>query len=136
MVLRIFLDADNGVGIRDCAIVSREISPLMDVDDPIDGTYNLEVSSPGFDRIIELEQDFVRFAGFRIKIRLLASVDGQRRYMGTLIGASDGTVEVEVDGMRHTVAMDTIAVARLSPTSDQYDRLREVSLGQAGGAEQ
>lgn len=136
MVLRIFLDADNGVGIRDCAIVSREISPLLDVDDPIEGTYNLEVSSPGFDRIIELQQDFVRFAGFRIKIRLMASVEGQRRYTGILIGANDETVEVEVDGVHHVLAMDAIAVARLSPTPDQYDRLREVSLGQAGGAEQ
>jgi len=136
MVVRIFVDSDRGIGIDDLTRVSREISPVLDVDDPISEAYNLEVSSPGFDRILELEQDFNRFAGFRAKIRLAASVEGQRRYTGTLIGAEGGVVEVEVDGVRHKLVAETIALARLSPTPDQYDRLRDVSRGQAGGPDQ
>ena len=135
-VLRVFIDSDKGVGIDDLTAVSREISPLLDVEDPVEGAYTLEVSSPGFDRIIELEEDFNRFAGIRAKIRLLASLEGQRRYTGALVGASDGVVEVEVDGVRHKLVMDTIAHARLSPTPEQYDRLKEISLGRTGGPDQ
>lgn len=135
-VLRVFIDSDKGVGIDDLAAVSREISPLMDVEDPIEGTYTMEVSSPGFDRILELEDDFNRFAGIRVKIRLLASIEGQRRYTGTLVGAEEGVVAVETDGVQHKLAMDTIAHARLSPTPEQYDRLKAISLGRTGGPDQ
>lgn len=134
-VIRVFIDTDSGVGIHDLTTVSREISPLLDVDDPIGGAYNLEVSSPGFDRLIELEHDFNRFAGFRIKVRLHASIEGQRRYTGILVGVTDGHVEMDVDGTRQTLAMDTIATARLSPTPEQYERLRDVSLGHTGDAD-
>jgi ribosome maturation factor RimP len=136
MVLRVFVDADSGVGIHDCAVVSREISPILDVADPIVTAYRLEVSSPGFDRIIDLEEDFNRFAGFRIKVKLHAYIEGQRRYTGTLIGAGEGAVEVEGDGVRHQLPMADIAIARLSPTPDQYDRLRDVSLGRTGDPDQ
>ena len=68
LIVRLFIDGPGGVGIADCAKVTREISPLLDVEDPIPDNYNLEVSSPGIDRLIERPEDFVRFAGFRAKV--------------------------------------------------------------------
>ncbi|MEL6349026.1 MAG: ribosome maturation factor RimP [Myxococcota bacterium] len=132
-VVRLFIDADGGVGIADCARTSRELSPVLDVADPIQGAYHLEVSSPGFDRLIELPEDFVRFSGFSAKIRLLPG-EGRRRYSGTLLGvAGDGAlVKIKVDGETHLLLRDRIGQARLNPTADEYERLRDVSLGRTG----
>lgn len=139
-VVRLFIDADGGVGIADCAKTSRELSPILDVADPIAGAYHLEVSSPGFDRLLELPEDFARFAGFHVKIRLHPG-EGRRRYSGILQGIDGGMdgemVKVKVDDEVHLLPRDRISQARLHPTPDEYERLREVStaLGSTGEEE-
>jgi ribosome maturation factor RimP len=134
-VVCLFLDAEGGVGIADCAKVSRALSPLLDASDPITGTYNLEVSSPGFDRLLERYEDFVRFAGFPVKVQTAAaqvtSSGARRRYAGTLQGVEDGAVVVLVDGQLYRLPLGEIARARLAPTPDDYDRLRVAALGAA-----
>lgn len=86
-ILRVFIDKPEGITAEDCALVSRQISALLDVNDPISGRYHLEVSSPGLDRPLMKLQDFARFVNQDAKIRLLKARDGQRHFKGRIIQA-------------------------------------------------
>ena len=88
---------EQGMTVDDCADVSRAVSALLDVEDPISGAYELEVSSPGIDRPLTRERDFVRFAGHVAKIELKQAVDGQRRFRGTLLGVDKGCAVLETE---------------------------------------
>lgn len=132
LIVRLYIDGPGGVGIADCARVSRELSPVLDVEDPIPDNYNLEVSSPGIDRLIERPEDFVRFSGFRAKVRLQESVEGRRRYSGDLAGL-DGTEFLLQSGeTTHRIALADVATVRLNPSPEDYDRLRDVALKPEG----
>ncbi|MFK7956230.1 MAG: ribosome maturation factor RimP [Lysobacterales bacterium] len=115
-ILRVYIDhAENGIGLEDCTRVSREISGLMDVNDPIKGHYNLEVSSPGMDRPLFTAEQFARFSGEQVKVTLHAPIDGRRKLRG-VIGPVDGSqISVLVDG--ETVQMDhsDVVKAKLVP---------------------
>jgi ribosome maturation factor RimP len=89
--------ADGTLTIEDCEAISREISPLLDVHDPITGSYRLEVSSPGIDRPLVRPSDFEDWAGYEAKIELKEPVDGRKRFRGTLEGFEDGEVRIAVD---------------------------------------
>jgi ribosome maturation factor RimP len=105
----------GGIGLDDCEKVSRQVSAVLDVEDPIDGQYALEVSSPGFDRPLRKAAHYARFAGRRAKLELAAPRDGRRRYTGTLRGmAEDGTVAIEVDGVDFKLPLAAIERARLA----------------------
>ena len=115
-IVRVFIDHAEGIDVDDCAKVSREISGVMDVEDPIPGNYTLEVSSPGLDRPLAKPAHFEQFAGQQIKLRTFApSLDGRRRYTGLLKGVAGDEVEIEVDGELHAVPLDNIEIARLVP---------------------
>ncbi|MGE5624546.1 MAG: ribosome maturation factor RimP [Bacillota bacterium] len=114
-LLRIFIDREGGVTVDDCEKVSRQVSAVLDVEDPIPGAYTLEVSSPGLDRPLRKEADFVRFAGERAKLELTLPKDGRKRYTGTLQGCEAGEVRIEVDGVVHKLSLGDIAKARLVP---------------------
>lgn len=88
---------EQGMTVDDCAVISRAVSALLDVEDPISGAYELEVSSPGIDRPLTRERDFVRFAGHVAKIELKQAVDGQRRFRGTLLGVDEGCAVLETE---------------------------------------
>jgi len=103
----------GGITVEECAEISRTVSALLDVDDPIKGSYVLEVSSPGIDRPLTRSKDFERFAGFDAKIELDCAVDGRRRFRGTLLGVEDGKVSMECDGTRVAVEIDAIRNAKL-----------------------
>jgi len=103
----------SGITVEECAEISRTVSALLDVDDPIKGSYFLEVSSPGIDRPLTREKDFERFAGFDAKIELDRAVDGRRRFRGTLLGVEDGKVALECDGTHVAVEIDAIRGAKL-----------------------
>ena len=92
--LRISIDKPGGVGIQDCILASREISPLLDVEDPVDRAYNLQVSSPGMDRPLQRLTDFESFQNFHAKI-LLEEGPPRRRYRGVLRGVDQGLVLIE-----------------------------------------
>ncbi len=117
-VLRIYIDAENGVGIKDCEIVSRETAALMDVKDPIKSRYNLEVSSPGLDRPLFTLAHFTEFKGQEVKINLFAPQDGRRKFQGSILVVGENTVSVDQDGTEVALDFSNIAKARLVPDYD------------------
>ncbi len=119
-VLRIFIDrgpTDSGPGITvdDCATVSHAASQVLEAQDPIKGHYTLEVSSPGFDRILRTRAHFERFVGERIFAELKLPIDGRRRYVGKLKSIAGDTIVMEVDGKAHSLPLERIQKARLRP---------------------
>ena len=119
-VLRIFIDRraqDSGLGITvdDCANVSHAVSQVLETQDPIKGHYTLEVSSPGFDRILRTRAHFERFIGARIFAELKVPLDGRRRFVGELKSIAGDTIVVEVDGKAHSLPLERIQKARLRP---------------------
>ncbi|ANO51498.1 ribosome maturation factor RimP [Woeseia oceani] len=115
-VLRIFIDKPDGIVLEDCEKVSRQISAILDVEDPLPGQYALEVSSPGLDRRLSKPAHFERFLGEVVKIKLRMPLDGRRNYRGTLVAANEENIEVEVDGQAHSLPIKTIELARLVPS--------------------
>lgn len=97
-VLRLFIDKEGGVTIDDCAQVSREIGDLIDVKDVIMHEYILEVSSPGLNRPLKKETDFIWARGKRVKVRMAKPVNGRRNFTGYLKNFEDDTLYVEAEG--------------------------------------
>lgn len=116
-ILRVFLDLPAGreghVGIEDCERVSREVSALLDVEDPVAGAYNLEVSSPGFDRVLRKPTHFERFKGARVWVELNVARDGRRRYTGNLFGVNAQGITLDVDGQVVSIGFGEVGKARL-----------------------
>jgi ribosome maturation factor RimP len=114
-VLRIYIDSDEGIGIDDCEAVSRQVSAIFDVEDPISGHYNLEVSSPGIERPLFNIGHYRRFLGNDIKLRTVRPINGQRKFSGTIGSVSDtnNTIELltEIDSI--TLEIDMIEKANL-----------------------
>ena len=106
---------ESGIGIDDCERVSREVSALLDVEDPIPTAYTLEVSSPGEDRVLRTRAHFDRFAGSRVFVELKVPREGRKRYTGKLTSVNDAGVELEVDRQSVSVRFDEIEKARLAP---------------------
>jgi ribosome maturation factor RimP len=113
--LRIFIDRAAGIGLDDCEAVSREVSALLDVEDPVPTGYTLEVSSPGLDRILRTPAHFQRFVGERIWVELRVARDGRRRYTGRLEALRPTGIELSVDGATVSVSFADIGRARLAP---------------------
>lgn len=106
---------ESGIGVEDCERVSREVSALLDVEDPMPGAYTLEVSSPGFDRVLAKPEHFRRFIGSRVKVELALARDGRRRYTGQLVAADDKSFGLEVDGEDVSIAYAELGRARIAP---------------------
>ena len=115
-LLRLFIDREGGVTLDDCQRVSEQIGAWLDVEDPLPGSYVLEVSSPGFDRRLRKLAHFERFSGEQAKIELKDARDGRRRFTGRLAGVEGSEVLLEVDGELTRLPFDDIAVARLAPS--------------------
>lgn len=130
--LRLSIDGPKGVGADDCALISKRLSPLLDAEDPIQGKYLLEVSSPGIERPVERLDDFAKLSGFRAKIRLFEG-HPRRRYTGTLGGVEDQEILVTVDGEQHRIDYDSIERANLVLDLDEYEQLPERLYGNALG---
>ncbi len=104
--------------VDDCADISRTVSALLDVADPIDVAYHLEVSSPGIDRPLVRRDDFTRFAGFEAKVELSAPLDGRKRFRGRLLGVEGDAVRLLVDGATVALPLAVVARAKLVLTDD------------------
>ena len=113
-VLRVFLDKPGGIDLQDCQSVSEVLSDILDQEDPIPGPYSLEVSSPGLERPLKKESDYKRFAGRLVNIRTYSAVDGRKSFQGTLLGLSEGQVQVEVDGTVYAIPLDLISKAQVA----------------------
>ena len=114
-LLRVYIDSENGISADDCQKVSYQVSGVLDVEDPIPGHYTLEVSSPGLDRLLFRPEDFERFAGQLIKLRVAYPVEGQRRFKGLLLGMQDRNVVIKQDDMEISLPFDQVEQARLVP---------------------
>lgn len=114
-LIRIYIDKAEGIGLDDCEKVSHAVSALLDVEDPVPGQYNLEVSSPGSDRTLTKPDHFERFTGEMVNVQMRFPIDGRRRFRGKLLSADEEHIVVEVDGEPHTLTMATIDTARLAP---------------------
>jgi ribosome maturation factor RimP len=124
-VLVIYIDLPDGIAVEDCEKVSREVAALLDVEDPIPGHYNLEVSSPGLDRpLFNLEQ-FERFRGETAQVTLFAPLEGRRKFKGRILGTADGRVRLDQDGTEVELEPNNIAKARLVPDYDSLFTKRE-----------
>ena len=97
-VLRVFIDSENTVNLRDCEIVSRQISALLDVEDPISGEYTLEVSSPGIERPLFKIDQFAQFVGDTVKIAMRSQIEGRRKFKGLIECVSADEISLSVDG--------------------------------------
>lgn len=119
-VLQIMAEmADGTMTIEGCAKVSELVSALLDVEDPISGAYDLEVSSPGIDRPLTREKDFERWAGFEAKVELEQAEDGQRRYRGKLLGLRDGLILMQADDGNHVeLSFSDVRKAKLILTDE------------------
>lgn len=112
-LLRLFIDREGGITLDDCQAVSQLVSPLLDATGIVEGKYVVEVSSPGFDRPVRKPEDFVRFAGERIRVTARTPVAGRRNFIGILKGFQDGLVTIECDGTCYEVHIENIRKARL-----------------------
>ena len=123
-ILRLSIDRTDGVNAEHCAAVSATVSPILDEADPVSGAYHLEVSSPGIDRPVQRAEDFERFLGYRIKLRL---VEGhpRRRYTGILQAFDDGEITLVVDGQPHTLTLDSVERANLVLDLTEYQALAQ-----------
>lgn len=114
-VLRVYIDGPHGVTVDDCAQVSRQLSAILDVEDPFPERYVLEVSSPGLDRPLVRHEDFERFVGESVKVRMRMLLEGRRNFKGRLIGVSPDHVVLEIDGKTVNLDFSGIEKARLIP---------------------
>lgn len=111
--LRVYIDKDGGVTLDDCAKVSRKLSDKLDEVDPISFSYYLEVSSPGIDRPLKKEKDFVKFNGREIKVKLYKALDGKKVINGILKGMENNTILLEVNGQEIRIDRDLASSVRL-----------------------
>lgn len=115
--LRIFIDTENGVGMEDCTKVSHQISGVLDVEDPISGEYNLEVSSPGMDRPLFKLKQFEQFIGETVVVNLFKPIDGRRKIKATInrVDNANAAVYLEESGHLYKIPFQTMSKARLEP---------------------
>ena len=136
-IVRAFIDHPEGISFADCEQISRELSAVLDVEDPIPHGYNLEVSSPGLDRPLRTASHFRRFVGQAARVVLARDLDGRKRFKGMIVevapeAGDDGevTVTIEIDdGQRFALPVAEIATARLVPDWDQLSPKSSPGVG-------
>jgi len=114
-ILRLYIDSEDGIGVDDCEIVSRQVSAIMDVEDPITGQYNLEVSSPGIERPLFVVAHYMRFLGHDVRLRTFRPIEGRRNFTGAIGSVSEksNSLELVTELGPVTVDLDLIEKANL-----------------------
>jgi ribosome maturation factor RimP len=117
-IVRLFLDKDGGVTIDDCGSISNQLGDLLDIQDLIKGAYTLEVSSPGFDRPISRDEDFVKYQGHKVNIKTGIKIEGIKNFHGTLLDyvedAGQKIVLLDVSGKTYRIPKSEIAKTNLA----------------------
>ena len=126
LIVCIYIDGPDGIGIDDCTKFSREASVLLDVEDPIAGAYTLEVSSPGFNRLIETEEDFHRFTGYKIRVKI---PHRKSKIEGILSEITEEGFTITNDLESRQIHYEDCVSVRLLPTMEQYEQLAPPKLG-------
>ena len=117
-MLRLYIEADAGISVDDCAAVSHQVSGVLDVEDPISSGYTLEVSSPGVDRLLFSPEHYSPYVGEMIDVRLRLPVEGRRRFKGILLAANNEAVVVVVDDQEFELPLRSVDRARVFPRLD------------------
>ncbi|MCE9686388.1 MULTISPECIES: ribosome maturation factor RimP [Shewanella] len=112
-ILRVFIDSENGINIEDCANTSRQVSAVLDVEDPISTEYTLEVSSPGVDRPLFTAEQYAAYVGEDVKVQLTMPVAGSRNLKGAILKVDGQMLTLKVDGKELVVALDNIRKGNL-----------------------
>ena len=112
--LRVFIDKPEGITLDDCELINREIGHLLDENDPIKTSYILEVSSPGIERPLKKEKDYLRFLGSKITVKTFDAIDGQKIFVGQLKEFVEGIATITVDKRDVSISLDKIAFANLA----------------------
>ena len=128
-ILQIMIErADRrNISVDDCAEVSRTVSALLDVEDPIVGAYTLEVSSPGIDRPLTRREDYARFAGFEAKLETRSPIAGRRRFRGRLIGLDGDVVRIATTEGEAALPLNDVQRARLIATDELLSAAAEIA---------
>lgn len=112
--LRVYIDKEGGISLNDCEEVSRALSEILDVKDPIKENYFLEVSSPGLDRPLKKDKDFVRYSGRDVEIKLYKPLNGSKQFEGELVGLEDNNIKVIIDDNEVLFNKKEVALVRLA----------------------
>ena len=117
-IIRLFLDKENGVTLADCANISNQLGDLFDIREVIKGAYTLEVSSPGFDRPLSRDQDFVKYKNSKVNIKTSVKIEGSKNFHGILLDyveeAGQKLVLIDIAGKIHRIPKQDIAKANLA----------------------
>ncbi|MGD1880525.1 MAG: ribosome maturation factor RimP [Kiloniellaceae bacterium] len=129
---------DGSMNVDDCAEISRAVAAILDVEDPIDSAYTLEVSSPGIDRPLTRLADFDRFAGFEARLETGQPVDGRKRFRGRLLGTRGGDIAMICDDVEVAVPFEALHKAKLVLTDDLIAASQQAGPndGPQGGAQE
>ncbi len=119
-VLRVLIDKNGGVNIDDCSKISRQLSDLLDVYDVVPYAYKLEVSSPGLNRPLSKEKDFIRFIGRKVRLMTLTSIVNRKNFKGRLTDYKENSIFLEIDGKSFVIPREIVKKANL-----EYDFNRE-----------
>ncbi len=114
-LLRLYIDGENGVTVDDCAAVSRHVSAVLDVEDPISGEYTLEVSSPGVDRLLFRLDHYLIYVGEWIELRMRTPFEGRRKFKGTIKGVEGEDVVIQIDDEEFMLPHSAIERAQVKP---------------------
>lgn len=114
-VIRIYIDQSTGISVEDCETVSRQVSAVMDVEDPVSGQYTLEVSSPGLDRPLFTAAHFEQFLGSESNVRMRSPVDGRRKFKGVIKAVDGDTVTLAMEDKDVQLTVDDMEKANLVP---------------------
>lgn len=114
-LLRVYIDSEKGITLDDCGIVSEQLSAVLDVEDPINGRYTLEVSSPGLDRPLFEKAHYEQFIGREARIKTDIPYEGRKNFRGILKAVEGDTIQIEVDRQEYNLPLQNIQQARLVP---------------------
>jgi ribosome maturation factor RimP len=115
-ILRLYIDKEGGVNLDDCVKISKQINPVLDVEDIIHGSYVLEVSSPGLDRPLVREKDFLKYKGKLVKIQIKEPIDNRRNYKGKIVDVKEGILMLNIEeGITVELPLFLIIKAKLIP---------------------
>ncbi|MCA1961739.1 MAG: ribosome maturation factor RimP [Desulfomonile sp.] len=130
-VLRLYIDTPGGITLKHCELVSRQVGAMLDMEDPVEHSYTLEVSSPGINRVLRREKDFVNYAGSQVKVKTRRKLGGKRNFRGILMGMEDNMIVLDIDGKRVEISPEDLEHARLDlPESELFRRdLQKRSAG-------
>lgn len=125
---------DGTMGVEDCATLSREVSLILDVEDPLPGEYLLEVSSPGVDRPLTRKKDFERWIGFETKVELENQIDGRRRFKGRMTSFDGSDIVLDTDEGTVVLPYSDVAKAKLILTDELLDAVQKIASADTSGA--